>query len=1512
MNIIASMGIEVGPVADMGAFAQAGAKAGEGFLTAFSAASEDFQTGVKMGEAFTAGLKEALSGREMDLGDLFKMSDSVLKPLEDSIGKVLEKIPLIGGAFKSLEGDLQSVYGLSESWLSMVVEIGDKWQGVSRVIAGETLDTGKIDKLSESVQNLFASGHIVREQDIIGNLAEFHTRIGLAGEDLEKFTLTYSLANEVMNTTLNADNITGILNMFHQGGDEASETLTQLTNIFRASGSDANQMLTTMKMLGTSFSELGYNAPEMALMFSQLDKAGVSIDRLSFAFSGFISKAEKAVNDGKFKDLNDVYTQVLHTAIKLGEVNDKAAETTLLREWFGPKGALAILKGLELGVIKTAEDMKKIAFPEEFGEDLEEAVEKTKNFPESFAQIQRQMEAGFKPVGQALISTLDATSSTLSNWLGTHQSKVIHWAADVTASAAGIFAGMTSGFAAALNVLAMPMEVLKDIILASFGPMMGLIEGVVSILDGLSGTKIGDVLGLDKGTWDSTKKSIDELAHDWGAALKYNLHTPITDASKLLDGLADKAKDWPDLIREGAESRVLEAQLGEAFMIRNDDTGHLTKAVEATAEGKLAWKKGVSDESKEAIVGKLHELGIEVGKKDGAYDLNSLTARSVAAAEDLQAFFEHLASGKITLQTKIMGPDNKPIPVPDKPVVPNITEEIPQPKFMPDGSINPDWHGYASDRGPKVEIPAVVHPSAYMPKMSGEDWFPSGSRPAKWAVKYDGTLQVPAEINPDDSQVTPKTAAQIMDVMGIPLELQGQDGVVMNVSWSSSGGVALPGTVNAGYPGGSVGMPGLAPAEANLHGVHPQIGLADQIAVAMGLHLSAGKDNHDPDGGWHPAGQAGDFSNDTGGWQKSYALDNTPQQEAFAHLMLDNFAPYIEELIYNSPTMPYLIANGQVGKATDLYGSADPLSDSVLAKHPDHVHLAIKDGMYEAFMAAVQAATAGGGLPAGLPALFNAGLRGDAGGGGAGGGSLWDAIAEKESSNDWSNNNTGGFSGSPRGGLQIKDATWAMFGGTEFAATANLATREQQIVVARRIAFGGYNGVKPQGLKAWEVLSNGPGGASSVPGVTVNTPESAFGSAAPVVPPVDEIPYVQRPVKLTDSESDLPLFGPMGAGDGGRLAPPPPEPWLGGGGDFSSAPASVPEPNAAADFWSEAARLSSPSTWLQNLGIDTNTDFWKGDWYTGKRVLANPRAAAGGAKIVGDQDEKLGFPLNAVTDITLIPDVYPNFHTATDPNASIKDRALAILGLVLQVVGIFGIGALVKKAGLAAIEGVLARGGTIKEAVEAGAAAIRSESARSGESVPGSPNLVPVEKDFFDGLPDDPGTLNAAREAAAARRSTMPRPPRPVPDPTDVSTWPSNAAGGAGDAAGDALRSLADGGVSNDQLAAQLRAVLGGTPAAQVGSDTESAAAAALRALLDPSVSNDAVSDLIAAARARDVVPSDAGAAVGGSSVAQLEQLDAALAEFGRTTAPAGGVRSPFDPAATSGLGQQGLAGIIL
>jgi phage-related minor tail protein len=114
------------------------------------------------------------------------------------------------------------------------------------------------------------------------------------------------------------------------------------------------------------------------------------------------------------------------------------------------------------------------------------------------------------------------------------------------------------------------------------------------------------------------------------------------------------------------------------------------------------------------------------------------------------------------------------------------------------------------------------------------------------------------------------------------------------------------------------------------------------------------------------------------------------------------------------------------------------------------------------------------------------------GGGGSSGGVYaadWDATAQGESGGDWAINTGNGFFG----GLQFTQSTWEQYGGKEFATRADLATPDQQKIVADR-TLNGWNGTPGQGPGAWPNTFTAASTPSSLPGANVPAAlNNAFG-----------------------------------------------------------------------------------------------------------------------------------------------------------------------------------------------------------------------------------------------------------------------------------------------------------------------------------------------------------------------------------------------------------------------------------
>jgi len=88
--------------------------------------------------------------------------------------------------------------------------------------------------------------------------------------------------------------------------------------------------------------------------------------------------------------------------------------------------------------------------------------------------------------------------------------------------------------------------------------------------------------------------------------------------------------------------------------------------------------------------------------------------------------------------------------------------------------------------------------------------------------------------------------------------------------------------------------------------------------------------------------------------------------------------------------------------------------------------------------------------------------------------SVWDKVAQCESSGNWAINTGNGF----YGGLQFTRSTWLAYGGGAYASTANLASKSQQIAIAQKV-------LASQGPGAWPVCSVRAGLTTSNGGTSV-------------------------------------------------------------------------------------------------------------------------------------------------------------------------------------------------------------------------------------------------------------------------------------------------------------------------------------------------------------------------------------------------------------------------------------------
>ena len=146
----------------------------------------------------------------------------------------------------------------------------------------------------------------------------------------------------------------------------------------------------------------------------------------------------------------------------------------------------------------------------------------------------------------------------------------------------------------------------------------------------------------------------------------------------------------------------------------------------------------------------------------------------------------------------------------------------------------------------------------------------------------------------------------------------------------------------------------------------------------------------------------------------------------------------------------------------------------------------------------------------------------------------WDQVARCESGGNWAINTGNGY----QGGLQFTPGTWASHGGGQYAPSAHLASKDEQIAVAERV-------LATQGKGAWPVCG-GPL-SHSTPRNVVDEPQPldvpAVNGELPPPPPVDPFAPPPPPAPFDPMSAPLPDAPPPDPAplDAPLPVPPPPD-----------------------------------------------------------------------------------------------------------------------------------------------------------------------------------------------------------------------------------------------------------------------------------------------------------------------------------------------------------------------------------
>jgi hypothetical protein len=182
----------------------------------------------------------------------------------------------------------------------------------------------------------------------------------------------------------------------------------------------------------------------------------------------------------------------------------------------------------------------------------------------------------------------------------------------------------------------------------------------------------------------------------------------------------------------------------------------------------------------------------------------------------------------------------------------------------------------------------------------------------------------------------------------------------------------------------------------------------------------------------------------------------------------------------------------------------------------------------------------------------------------------WDQVARCESGGNWAINTGNGY----QGGLQFTAGTWAAHGGSQYAPSAHMATKDEQIAIAERV-------LASQGKGAWPVCG-GPL-SRSTPRNVIEQPKAldatdVNGELPPPPDPFAPAPFDQMSAPMPDAPAPDPA--PLDA-----PPPPPAEAPIVDTALDAPLPPDAPVV-AAADNWDVAPQpVDQPEVWALHAPV---------------------------------------------------------------------------------------------------------------------------------------------------------------------------------------------------------------------------------------------------------------------------------------------------------------------------------------
>lgn len=305
-------------------------------------------------------------------------------------------------------------------------------------------------------------------EDASKTIADYNTRLGLTGEQLENISIQALQVSDILDEDLNGviESSSKALKNWDLSADDYGDAMDFVFKVSQSTGAGFVDLMNNMQGYGAQLQAAGYDFKDAAILLGQVEKAGLDA---STVLKGLQTAAKNATNAG-FSSVSEGL-EVYFNRIKNAESDMRALE--MATNMFGSKAAPTMVKAIQDGTL-SLEGLKDAL--EASGESINKAATDTYSYTEMLQILGNKAEVALRPLAESVFEMLNDLMPILSNLLdgitpviGTLTAKLVPIIEDIVPSVLPLIEQITPVLIGIADVLASDVippvvEMMKDLL----------------------------------------------------------------------------------------------------------------------------------------------------------------------------------------------------------------------------------------------------------------------------------------------------------------------------------------------------------------------------------------------------------------------------------------------------------------------------------------------------------------------------------------------------------------------------------------------------------------------------------------------------------------------------------------------------------------------------------------------------------------------------------------------------------------------------------------------------------------------------------------------------------------------------------------------------------------------------------------------------------------------------------------------------------------------------------------